>query len=79
MALQRGYGDGVTVSGANSQRGPKAFWLPGGGDTTVVLLDSDPVEIVRHMLFLKGDKTAARMRQTCWGMNPRQHSKQSGK
>lgn len=73
MALQRGYGDGVTVTGASSQRGPRTFWLPGGGDTTVVMLDGDPVEIVRHQLFLKGDKVAARMRQTCFGMNPREH------
>ncbi len=73
MALQRGYGDGVVVTGASSQRGPRTFWLPPGTETTVVMLDGDPIEIVRHMLFLKGDKTAARMRQTCWGMNPREH------
>ena len=73
MASQRGYGDGVTVTGASSQRGPRTFWLPPGTETTVVVLDQDPVEIVRHVLFLKGEKTAARMRQTCWGMQPRTH------
>lgn len=73
MALQRGYGDDLHVQGAQRFKGPRIFFVKAGEETTVVLLDDDPVEIVRHSLFLSQDKQAAQMRQTCHGMNPRQN------
>jgi hypothetical protein len=48
--------------GSNQER---TFWIPPGTETTVVLLDDTPNICYRHQLFIKGDKQAAGMRQTC--------------
>jgi hypothetical protein len=73
MALERGY-EASGVEGAR-RKGPRVFWVPNGKETTVVLLDDDPVKIVRHRYYLRGDRDANDMRLTCFGMNPSQHPK----
>jgi hypothetical protein len=60
--------------GPSRNKGPRIFFMTQGSRTTVVLLDDIPVRICRHKLFIKGDKEAAKMRQTCAGMDPAQYS-----
>lgn len=77
MALRRGWGQQGTINQSNLlASGPKTFWLPGGTETTVVLLDDQPVECVRHVQYLKGDKKGNGMRLTCAGLDPTQHPEQ---
>lgn len=40
-----------------------------------MLLDDEPTKVVRHRYYLRGDRDANDMRQTCAGMNPSQHPK----
>jgi len=70
--LPRGYGQAgdLNVDKGRAVKGPRIFWLPPGGETTITILDEPPVRVVRHKLFLRRDNVAARMRQTCWGWNP---------
>lgn len=70
MALKRGYVEDSRVEGSRSKRGPRYFWLPGGTETTVVLLDDDPIRVVRHRYYIAGDREANDLRQTCAGMDP---------
>lgn len=76
MALRRGYGESAAkVEGYKPNSGPRVFWLVPGQETTLVLLDDKPVEVARHQFYIKGDRTAASMRQTCFGMDPEEYSR----
>jgi hypothetical protein len=72
MALERGY-EPSGVEGARNRRGPRVFWIPNGKETTIVLLDDEPVKVCRHRYYLRGDRDANDLRQTCAGMNPSEH------
>lgn len=70
MAVRRGWSQNTINTGNALEQGPKTFWIPGGTETTVVLLDDEPCQCVRHVQYLKGDKKANGMRATCAGMDP---------
>ena len=69
--MRFGFGEHAkNVHGYKANKGPKTFWMPPGTETTIVLLDDLPCELCRHQLYIKGDKRAAGMRQTCAGSDP---------
>ena len=70
MALPRGYQENSQVEGTRRKRGPRIWWIPQGTETSIVILDDDPVAVVRHRYYIRGDKDANDLRQTCFGMNP---------
>lgn len=72
MAVRRGFGEKTINTRDALSSGPQTFWLPSGTETSLVLLDDTPAEVVRHVMYLKGDKRANGMRCTCFGMDPEQ-------
>jgi hypothetical protein len=56
--------------------GPGMFMLkqtPPQNRTTIVVLDDDLVVVCRHKMFVRGDKVAWKLRQTCAGADPEKH------
>lgn len=75
--MRFGYDNSAQNAGGykSASSGPRVFWMPPGTETVLVLLDDLPCQVCRHQPYIKGDKTAAKMRLTCAGDDPGEYQR----
>lgn len=71
--LSAGYDHTPAAIDYESTRETKNLSVYPGKEIIVTLLDTAPVRVMRHKLFIKGDKAAKHKRATCAGWNPDTH------
>jgi hypothetical protein len=71
--LQSGYDHSPPDIDYESSRETKMLSIYPGKEVIVSVLDTAPVRVMRHKLYIKGDRGAKHKRATCWGWNPDEH------